>query len=212
MFRKYSKTYHLKSGNRKTLTKDEANLLLSGTVILEEKMDGANTGIIRHKDGFHLQKRGSLVGRSEHPQFQRFHAWARDNFEKIYKIPKGWTVYGEWLYAVHTVYYDSLPDYFLVFDIWNGERFLNLIERIEACAEFGMEFAPIRGAGSFTADEIIASVPKESQYGDWCEGLVVKRYTKDKYYRAKVVKPEFQKIMYESDHWINKAMKVNSVR
>src|SRR6185503_14751637 len=29
----------------------------------------------------------------------------------------GLTIYGEWLYAKHTVFYDALPHYFLEFDI-----------------------------------------------------------------------------------------------
>ncbi len=77
MFRKYEKTFRIlvptiEVPGKLVLSKNDAGALLSGNVIIEEKMDGANVGIIRHKNGFALQKRGSLVGPSEHEQFEFF--------------------------------------------------------------------------------------------------------------------------------------------
>ena len=42
-------------------------------------------------------------------------------------------MYGEWLYAKHTVYYDALPHYFLEFDIYDKEQaiFLSTKKRKE---------------------------------------------------------------------------------
>ena len=31
-------------------------------------------------------------------------------------------MYGEWMYAKHTVFYDALPDYFMEFDIYDREK------------------------------------------------------------------------------------------
>ena len=31
-------------------------------------------------------------------------------------------MYGEWLYAKHSIYYDKLPHYFLEFDIFDREQ------------------------------------------------------------------------------------------
>ena len=122
MFLKYEKTFRIpipqiKVPGKLILSRKELQLLLAGKVEIEEKMDGANVGIIRHKKGFSLQKRGSLVGQSEHEQFQYFHAWAnRIKYDNIMSVPPNHLLYGELLYAVHTIYYDNLPDYFLVFD------------------------------------------------------------------------------------------------
>lgn len=33
-----------------------------------------------------------------------------------------YVMYGEWLYAKHTVYYDMLPHYFMEFDIYDKEN------------------------------------------------------------------------------------------
>ena len=118
MFRKYDKTYHVFPVTSKhNLDRTQVKRLLAGKVIVEEKMDGSNVGIIRHSKGFALQKRGSLVGRSVHEQFDFFHGWAnRDAYERIMSLPTGMLVYGELLYAVHALYYDQLPEFFLVFD------------------------------------------------------------------------------------------------
>lgn len=213
MFVKYAKTFHLIERHGKfSLSRADAQKLLSGEVIVEEKLDGANTGIVRHKKGFHLQKRGSLVGQSEHEQFGYFHNWANvQNWEKIMTLPVGHILYGELLYATHTIYYDKLPDYWLCFDVWDGERFLTYDERAAFCLTHGFQMVPLVARGVFTKDEILKMVPKESAYGEIAEGIVVKRYTKRNYTRAKFVKPEFQKTMEESDHWTHGPFKVNKL-
>lgn len=212
MFRHYEKTFHLENVAKRSLTKDEVAQLFNGEVIIEEKMDGANTGIIRHKKGFHLQKRGSLVGQSEHAQFGRFHNWASyQNYEKLMKLPVGVTVYGEWLYAVHSVFYDKLPDYFLVFDVWQNEKYLPYDERIKFCEEYGFHSVPLIARGHFTKETAEKLMPNESRYGSFAEGMVIKRYTKKTYHRGKMVKEEFRKILEESDHWIHGPLKENIV-
>ncbi|MDX1373068.1 MAG: RNA ligase family protein, partial [Nitrososphaeraceae archaeon] len=115
MFKKYEKTFRIPIPQfdvpgKFFLKKEEIKHLLSGPVIIEEKMDGANVGIIRHESGFNLQKRGSLVGQSEHPQFQMFRAWANSRkYNNIMDLPVGFILYGELLYAVHSIWYNRLP-------------------------------------------------------------------------------------------------------
>jgi ATP-dependent RNA circularization protein (DNA/RNA ligase family) len=124
MFIKYEKTYHVFPVTSKhNLDRTQLKRLLSGYGVIEEKMDGANVGIIRHSKGFSLQKRNSLVGPSVHVQFDRLYNWAHtDAYERIMSLPSGVLVYGEWLYATHHIYYDRLPEYFLVFDIRQGKK------------------------------------------------------------------------------------------
>ena len=59
-----------------------------------------------------------------HAQFSFFWNWARANNDRIMKIPIGWIIYGELLYAKHHIYYDQLPSLFLVFDVWNGKEYI----------------------------------------------------------------------------------------
>lgn len=213
MFRKYEKTFRVDSlSNKMSLTKDELKSLFSGQVAVEEKMDGANVGIIRHKKGFHLQKRGSLVGQSEHEQFGFFHNWANvQHYTKIMNVPPGFLIYGELLYAVHSIYYDKLPDYVLIFDVMEDGEFLSYNDRIEFCKKYEFHSVPLIDYGHHTKETVMKLVPKESAYGEMAEGIVVKRYAKNGYTRGKIVKPEFQKILEESEHWTEYHIRRNKV-
>ncbi len=214
MFRKYDKTYHVFPVTSKhNLDRTQVKRLLAGSVVVEEKMDGSNVGIIRHSNGFALQKRGSLVGRSVHEQFDFFHGWAHgDGYERIMSLPTGTLLYGELLYAVHALYYDQLPEFFLVFDVRRGKKWLKYEQRKAFCEEYGFHMVPFVTQGCFVKDELKDLVPDRSAYGDMAEGIVVKRYSKNGYFKGKIVKPEFQgKIDEEGVHWSRQKVKRNQL-
>jgi len=217
MFRHYQKTYRIKIPEvpvrgKHCLSKDEVKRLLGATVDIEEKLDGANAGIIRHKTGFTLQKKGSLVGQSEHLQFGYFHNWAnRQKYDNIMALPPGYIVYGELMYIVHTIYYNRLPDFFIVIDVWNGREYLKRQDKESFCKEYGFEIIPLVAQGHFDVKDLFSLVPDRSSFGDVAEGIVVKRYRGKDYMRGKVVKKEFMKFLEENIHWTKEKMKVNSL-
>lgn len=218
MFLKYEKTYRIpisqiKVPGKLILSRADIKMLLAGSVDVEEKLDGANVGIIRHKDSFALQKRGSLVGQSEHLQYQFFHAWAnRIKYDNIMDVPHGYRIYGELCYAVHTIYYDSLPDYVIVIDVTKEGKWLNRKDKEAFCDKYGFAVVPLITQGYFNLDELWTFVPKESSFGDTSEGIVVKKFHKKRgYMRGKIVKPEFIKHMEESDHWMRSKLKINKL-
>lgn len=220
MFLKYKKTYRVpisqvKVPGKLILSSKELKLLLAGQAEIEEKMDGSNTGIVRHKNGFALQKRGSLVGQSEHEQFQYFHGWAnRIKYDNIMGVPPGHLIYGELMYAVHTIYYDSLPDYFLVFDVLNlrTNHWMCRAEKENFCHDFGFDIVPLIAKGYFNIDDLYELMPKESAFGEVAEGIVIKRYRKKEYLRGKIVKSEFIKTMNESEHWMKYNIRKNKLQ
>ena len=214
MFIKYDKTFHVFPITRKhNLDKTQLKRLLSGEVIVEEKMDGSNVGIIRHAKGFSLQKRNSLVGTSVHAQFDFFHNWANGAArEAIMSVPQGTLIYGELLYATHHIYYNNLPEEFLVFDVRQGKKWMKYDKRKEFCEKHGFFMVPLVDRGHFTKDELSEIVPEQSAHGDICEGVVVKRYAKHGYFRGKIVKPGFIKALDEDDeHWSRKEVRRNKV-
>jgi len=217
MFRHYQKTYRIKIPEvpirgKHCLSKDEVKRLLGATVDIEEKLDGANSGIIRHKSGFSLQKKGSLVGQSEHLQFGYFNNWAnRQKYDNIMAVPPGYIVYGELMYIVHTIYYNRLPDFFIVIDVWNGREYLNRQDKESFCKEYGFKIIPLVAQGHFNVKDLFGLVPDRSSFGDVAEGIVVKRYRGKDYMRGKVVKKEFMKFLEENVHWTKEKMKVNSL-
>lgn len=219
MFRKFEKTFRIKLPGfevpgKFNLSKEEVKQLLAGQLVLEEKMDGANTGIVRFAETFRLQKRGSLVDRSEHEQFNRFKAWSNENYNKIMSIPPGYVVYGEFLYAQHTIFYDSLPDWFLVFEIFSIKKnaYLDYYARNEMCENCGLFQVPVIDIGYFTKEDLIKKIPKVSAHGQRAEGMVIKKYSKKNYMRAKLVWPDFAKEVDESDHWMYKNIRLNKLR
>jgi len=217
MFVKYDKTFRIlipeiQVPGKRVLSKEQVKLLLAGEVDIEEKIDGANVGIIRHKKGFSLQKRGSLVGQSEHEQFQYFYSWAyHHNYDKLMRIPMNYLLYAELCYAVHTIFYNKLPDYVLVFDVMYTKTggWMTSRDRREFCKDYGFATVPLIARGYFNLTDLHKLIPKESAFGDMAEGIVVKRYRSGEYLRGKIVKPEFIKEIEESDHWMFKQVRRN---
>jgi len=89
-------------------------------LVVEEKVDGANAGIsFSAGEGLLLQSRGHYLsggGRERH--FNLFKRWASAHQEVLgAALGDRYVLYGEWVYAKHTVFYDALPHYFLEFDV-----------------------------------------------------------------------------------------------
>lgn len=75
-----------------------------------EKADGENTNWSR--DAFWARSPDS----AHHPTRDYVkRMWA----ERRWDIPEGWRISGENLYAQHSIAYDDLPGYFMVFAVWN---------------------------------------------------------------------------------------------
>ena len=218
MFRKYEKTYRvlvpqISTKGKHYLSDADTKKLLNGNVVITEKMDGANVGIIRHKDHFRLQKRGSLVDVGEHYQFNFFKAWTTQNHDKLMQIPKNTILYGELMICKHTVFYDMLPDYFLAF-AWlnrkNGEYY-HWNEMEELCEKIGLYTVPhLASIPGPNKDDLFDFIPNPSTYGhEQAEGLVVWNYKKN--IRGKIVLKKFQDSMDTIGHWASKPVTRNIV-
>ena len=91
-------------------------------LVVEEKMDGANSAVSFDASGrLQLQSRGHyLNGGEREKQFNLFKTWARRYTQELWEVlGERYIMYGEWLYAKHTVFYTDLPHYFMEFDIFD---------------------------------------------------------------------------------------------
>ncbi|MEZ4454779.1 MAG: RNA ligase family protein [Nannocystaceae bacterium] len=91
-------------------------------LVAEEKMDGANAAISFDERGeLLLQSRGHyLTGGARERHFDLFKQWANTHAEALYlALGERLVMYGEWLYAKHTCFYDALPHYFMEFDVFD---------------------------------------------------------------------------------------------
>ncbi len=217
MFRKYEKTYRIGSTtSKRSLPKDDLKSLFAGRVTIEEKLDGANAGIVRHKRGFHLQKRSSLVGASEHDQFQFFLAWAHDKiYPALLDLPVGHIVYGELMRCIHTIEYTHLPDWFIVFDVWDGQRYIPRDWKEDFCEEYGFAIVPLLTEGYFDIKELghLGVPPQCSAFGPIAEGAVIKKYHRrhKNFAKGKLINPIFHEKM-DAKHWSTLPSKYNQVR
>lgn len=135
---KYPRTPHIKGSGLQSGDEDlktvSLNDLKASHLIVEEKMDGANCGISFTPSGeLQLQSRGHyLTGGPRERQFQLFKTWANRYAADMWaQLGDRYVLYGEWLYAKHTVYYDELPHYFMEFDILDthNQSFLSTSRR-----------------------------------------------------------------------------------
>jgi hypothetical protein len=98
---------------------------------VQEKVDGANIGIswqdgpiLRNRN--HILKKGYIEKNTPAKlQFRPAWNWLHKHEEEIKMISdlcySPITIYGEWMLAKHSIYYDKLPDLFLAYDIWSVE-------------------------------------------------------------------------------------------
>jgi hypothetical protein len=119
---KYPRTRHIEgSGIQPGDDPDAVSFMtLAGRrLVIEEKMDGANSALSFTQDGkLLLQSRGHyLIGGPRERQFDMLKQWASSYAAQLWEtLGDRYVLYGEWLYARHTIFYTDLPHYFLEFD------------------------------------------------------------------------------------------------
>lgn len=198
----------------KQLSAHEVAQLLAGDVVVEEKIDGANIGFSTTSDGqVRVQNRGAyLTPEHSHPQFAPLWSWMPGPTLADALWPH-LILFGEWCYAVHSVRYDALPDWFVGFDVYDSDtREFWSTERRDALLN-SLNFAPVPrlAAGRFALDQLTGML-KTSCFGrEAMEGIVVRSERDGKtVQRAKLVRPEFvQKI---GEHWAAGSIERNERR
>jgi hypothetical protein len=153
---KYPRTHHIE-GSRFQPDDEELESVPLRTLegrylVIEEKMDGANAAISFSADGhLLLQSRGHfLAGGPRERHFAPFKAWAQTHAAPLGEVlGTRYVLYGEWLYAKHTIYYDRLPHYFLEFDVLDKEtgQFLSTSRRRALLAGLPLEPVHVLYAG-----------------------------------------------------------------
>ena len=180
--KKFPRTPHLTGSHFQVGDHDLAAIpfdLLEGRhLILEEKVDGANAGLRFDQDGtLFLQSRGHfLTGGNREKHFQMFKTWANCHAHRFFEVlTDRYIMYGEWMYAKHTVYYDKLPHYFLEFDLFDTQNdcFLSTERRQQLLQDLPIASVPVLAEGVFETPEQIVEQLKPSLYksADWQERL-----------------------------------------
>ncbi|MGL4549711.1 MAG: RNA ligase family protein [Gemmataceae bacterium] len=170
---KYPRTSHL-AGSRRQLGDEGLDAVpfraIQGRhVVVEEKLDGANAGLRFDAAGrLHLQSRGHfLTGGPREKHFNLFKTWATTLAADLFgRLADRFVLYGEWLYAKHTVYYDALPHYFFEFDLYDlhADAFLSTPRRRERLAGLPVVPVPVLYEGTATSLDDLTALVRPSLY------------------------------------------------
>lgn len=138
-------------------------------VVLEEKIDGANSAISFTDGGeLRLQSRGHfLTGGAREKHYDLLKQWAAVHRDRLYEVlADRYVMYGEWMYAKHSIYYDLLPNYFMEFDILDREtdRFLDTPSRHELIRDLPVSSCQVLAHGTFTGMDEILRYLGDSRY------------------------------------------------
>lgn len=202
--------------NDKVLTKVEIDTFLSNNIVLEEKVDGANLGFSLGSDGVvRAQNRGQYLTRPFLGQFSRLNQWLAIHEQSLFDVlGESLMLFGEWTAAVHSLEYTNLPDYLLVFDVYDrhAQRFWSTPRRNALALQLGLRPIHQIGRGSYQLDslkQIISMTPSVYRDGK-CEGVYLRREDEDWLIaRAKLVHPDF--IQDIDNHWRSRSLRWNTL-
>jgi hypothetical protein len=229
---KFPRTSHIADAGGSGVTRDD--LLMSAddaaayfdgktTIVVEEKVDGANLGISIDPETSKLQvqNRSHFVTSSSATQFSGIDRWLATHSADLWSVlkPGRHVLFGEWVQCMHSIHYTRLPDTFLAFDIYDRKygRFMSRAYRDTVLRDTSIVSVPQLTSGVFSSvDELLALLDSPSQFREEgpVEGIVCRiddpppeKWNKA---RGKIVRPDF--VQGITDHWSKREPVKNIVR
>ncbi|OCF79040.1 hypothetical protein I204_00984 [Kwoniella mangroviensis CBS 8886] len=194
-------------------------------VIITEKIDGANMGFSLSSDRSKIivQNRSHYINPTSHEQFKRLGNWLEIHQDKLLRLlgqdeyfAERYVLFGEWMYATHSICYTNLPDWFIAFDLY--DRSTNtFVDRQTLCSllilyECDIHLVPImeefdRSPSDEQLEELVQRKSKfwegrvEGIFAKWEYGGVVRK-------GGKVVRSDF---IAGNEHWMKRKLEVNGI-
>lgn len=188
---------------------------------IEEKIDGANLGISIQNNRIIVQNRSHYVSSAYHPQFKYLDQWILEHSNELWEIlqySERYILYGEWVYARHSIHYTKLPDYFLAFDYYDKltkqfysyQRFQQLLSTTTATSISKIRL--IKCQNFTNKEDLIELVHSKSIYYDgYVEGIYIRTMTEDNQWvldRGKIVRSDF---MAGNEFWSKGGIQPNLI-
>jgi RNA ligase-like protein len=206
---KYPRTHHLPwspGASSDDLRTTDIKHFVGHEVVVTEKLDGECTTIT------HTGSHARSLDTSPHPSRN----WVRKLAGEVgYRLPSGHEIVGENLYARHSIGYEALPSYFVMF----GAIYLDSVcvdwRSVEVLADrLKIPTVPVLYRGRWDEDDVKACWTGVSRFGGEQEGYVV-RYADAfgvhlfskavmKYVRANHVQTD--------EHWLRKPVVKNGLQ
>jgi hypothetical protein len=217
--KKYNRTFHFpwsKGGTSDDKIASSIERLINEPIVITEKMDGSNTS---------LERMGCFArthsGPPTHPSFdalKAFHASIK------HLIPPDYQLFGEWCYALHSIAYEELPGYFLLFNVRDVKEVIPTVwtswAEVELWAkEINVPTVPVLFQGTVKSEkelqELIENFMEEpSVCGGLREGVVARVTNEflDKDFDKCVLKCVRANHVQTSEHWKNQEIVKNKLK
>jgi ATP-dependent RNA circularization protein (DNA/RNA ligase family) len=141
-------------------------------IIITEKIDGSNVGVIKKNGGLvALSRAGYSVDSSPYEQHKLFAEYVNKHIEMFSWLPEGWRIVGEWCIMAHGTVYDiSEESPFVSFDIIdNKNKRILYLDFLKLCIKYNIPNVPLlhigqpvslknaikKGTGQFSQEPII---------------------------------------------------------
>lgn len=170
---KYPRTHHIEGSRIQPGDEDLDAVPFKSiklrNLIVEEKMDGANSAISFDREGhLYLQSRGHfLTGGHREKHFDLLKKWANAHKIALHRcLSDRYIAFGEWLYAKHTIFYDKLPHYWLEFDVYDRVEkvFLSTPRRNELFAGSPVQSVKVLHSGPLGAIRELLALMGQSKF------------------------------------------------
>lgn len=201
----------------KILSNQEIATLLQDEVLIEEKLDGANLGIsLDSQNELRAQNRGQYLPQPFSGQFSRLNSWLGQHGETLKQtLTPELILFGEWCAARHSLDYNQLPDWFLLFDVYDRKagRFWSVERRNALAQALNFTTVPLLKRTRITRDQLVQLLDDtQSRYRNGkVEGIVIRSdsplWCEN---RAKLVNREFVQAI--EDHWRSRVIEWNLVK
>jgi hypothetical protein len=184
----------------------DLNNFINKDIIFTIKMDGSNCQMTNK----HLAARNGMD--ANHLSFdlaKRYHSEIKD------KINENYIIFGEWLYAKHSIQYNNLDSYFQIFAVYDGEKWLGWKDIIQISKDLG--FLTVRYSSIYNLNNIKDLENVIIEFGESIitkgdEGIVVRNVGEFINFKENVAKFVRANHVQTDEHWSKKKIVKNKLR
>mgnify|MGYP003294136779 CR=1 FL=1 len=223
--RKYPRTPHIEGSRLQSGDEDLSQIRFDAIrgrhLVVEEKIDGANSAISFDADGqLLLQSRGHyLTGGVRERHYELMKQWAAVHRDTLYAVlGSRYIMYGEWMYAQHRIPYDALPHYFMEFDVYDrlNDCYLDTASRRELTQQMPICSVPELCEGEFNSLNELLQLIGPSKYNTnpevMMEGIYIKVEEQGEVVdRMKYVRHGFTQYEEPEQAWLERDIVVNGL-
>lgn len=174
MTTKYNRTYHLpwsKGCTSDDKKSDNIDNLIGREIVITEKLDGSNSGIT--KGGAYGRSHATYTTNPWDIELIKLHLSIQNDIEE------GLFIFGESLYATHSIEYTNLDSYFYMFGVRQGNIWLSWDEIEEYSYLLDIPTVPVLFRGIVNSEkelrDLVEGLVKcQSKLGGDIEGVVVR--------------------------------------